>query len=1824
MKNNSCWNRLSVIAFVVLSFYGFACFADESEPARKSFSFSELGQKATEKADSNSLGIKAVDNGAEIVCKLQALEASVTPSGISIRSTSSTEGAGAFSMKVAELGRAGQRLSQDSSEVNVKVSKDCVQIVRPNLVEEYTVSGDGIRQDFIVSKRPEGSGELVLAIGLGGATAELSSSGLKIRLSETGREFAYSKLLVIDAAGKKLPAEFKINSPSQFIVSVDDSGAVYPVRIDPTISDANWISMGAVSGTDSSVSSLVFDSSGNLYAGGMFMSAGGVTVNHVAKWNGSTWSDLGNGMDGGTVSALAFDSYGNLYAGGDFVTAGGDYITEGVTVNYIAKWDGISWSALGTGMDASVYALVFDSSGNLYVGGEFSTAGGGSVNGIAKWDGISWSSLGTGMEGGVYALAFDSSGNLYAGGGFYTAGGVSVSNIAKWDGLEWGALGTGTEGRVQALAFDSTGNLYAGGEFYNADSVMYGVAKWNGMEWSTLGTGTEGIVSAIVCDSSGNLYAGGDFTNAGGVTVNLIAKWNGSSWSALETGMKGYYVQVLALGPTGTIYAGGDFYTAGAASANNIAKWNSSAWSSLGIAGIDFIVSALACDSSGNLYVGGGGGLSGNNIAKWSGSSWSALGTGMKKDNIYESAGVNSLVLDSSGNLFAGGDFTSADGVSANYIAKWNGSTWSALGTGIGWGSYHPTVFALACDSFGNIYAGGGFSTAGGVTANRIAKWDGFAWSALGSGLNNWVSALAFDSSGNLYAGGEFTAAGGIAVNRIAKWDGFTWSALGTGMMGGSYPNVSTLACDSSGNLYAGGYFSTAGGVSAINIAKWNGISWSALGTGIEGGGYPSISAIAFDSHGNLYAGGYFSTAGGVSANYIAKWNGFSWSALGTGIGRSDPTVSALACDSFGNLYVGGMFTTAGGKASPNLAKCIISDSAVQITAIDVITGTARVGSVLTAGALTPAGATASYQWKLCTAIDGAYASIDGATLNTYTPIAWDENKFIKVVATGTGNYYGTVTSVATAAVKAASTSPVTAIGAITGTSRVGSVLTAGALSPAGATASYRWAVCSTVDGIYSNIVGATLKTYTPVAGDAAKFLKVTATGTGNYYGTVTSGATAAVAAAVTTPITAIAAITGTAKVGSLLTAGALKPTGATASYRWTICETVDGTYANIPEATLNTYSPVAGDVNKFIKVVATGTGSYSGTVTSVATVAVEAAVTTPLTAIAAITGTAKVGSVLTAGVLTPAGATASYQWKICGTAGGKYVNIAGATSNTYMPGLGDVKKFIMVVATGTGNYSGTVTSVATAAIAPGTMPITGIGAITPAPPQVGSVLTAGTLIPQIATVTYQWTISETADGSYVNIAKATAKTYKPAAGDLNKFLKVVATGKGGYSGTVISAATAAVTTPLKSIAAITGTAKIGSILSAGALTPAGATVSYQWKTAAKAAGPYNDIEGEILNTYTPVPDDAKQFIKVEATGTDSYSGTVISAATKAIPTLITSVGITGAAKVGSALTAGAFTPAGATATYQWTVSDAEDGDYVNIAKAKAKTYTPVAGDLNRFLKVVATGTVAYSGTVTSPATAAVTMPIKTIGAITPKAKVGVLLTAGALTPVEATATYQWKIAAKAAGPYVSIDGETSNTYTPVPGDAKQFIKVEATGMDSYSGTVMSTPTVAVAAATFTVSSASFPNGDPIPDMYANYLYGDNISPELSWINVPTGTQSFAVTCIDPAAGKWVHWMVIDIPADITGLAEGASLNDMPEDSIELNNSFYGLNLGEKYGYGYGGPEPPSGKHTYVFTVYALSVTSVNASGKISEAAFLKLVSGKILAKTQWTGTFTR
>jgi hypothetical protein len=303
---------------------------------------------------------------------------------------------------------------------------------------------------------------------------------------------------------------------------------------------------------------------------------------------------------------------------------------------------------------------------------------------------------------------------------------------------------------------------------------------------------------------------------------------------------------------------------------------------------------------------------------------WSPLGSGMN-NLVYAPTAFD----DGSGTaLYVGGLFTSAGDVPANRIAKWNGARWSALGSGMelvfGETTLPALVAALTVFDDGSaaaLYAGGDFTMAGGVVT-EIAKWDRVQWSAPGNGRVPGVLALAVfddDSGPALYAGGTFRIADDVFANYIAKWAGTRWSAVGSGLNGTVY--ALTVFDDGSGPaLYAGGIFTNAGGLEANRIAKWDGTRWSGVGSGMD---FLVLALRVFNDGSGpaLYAGGSFTNAGGVTANYIAKWDGTTWSPLGAGM---DYVVRALTIFDDGSgpaLYAAGGFATAGGIGANRIAK---------------------------------------------------------------------------------------------------------------------------------------------------------------------------------------------------------------------------------------------------------------------------------------------------------------------------------------------------------------------------------------------------------------------------------------------------------------------------------------------------------------------------------------------------------------------------------------------------------------------------------------------------------------------------------------------------------------------------------------------------------------------------------------------------------------------------------------------------------------------------------------------------------------------------------------
>ncbi len=363
------------------------------------------------------------------------------------------------------------------------------------------------------------------------------------------------------------------------------------------------------------------------------------------------------------------------------------------------------------------------------------------------------------------------------------------------------------------------------------------------------GFGVPGANTGIVFDFAAHddgggacrqLYASGSYTAIGGVPANRVARWDGATWHPLGSGLSNNECYAIAS-------YGGDLYAAG--------------------------------------YFDSAGGVPGTaKLARWDGSAWHSLGAQLElfSNQLWD------LVTWDDGNgemLYVVGNFETAGGVpDASFIAKWDGTAFSALGSPITGGGA-PIIFTAYAWDDGDgeaLYVGGRFTAIDGVPANRIARFDGSTWSALGSGITGTgisasvMSMVAFDDGDGeaLYVAGQtFNAAGGVAVSRIARWDGGAWSAVGDGFADGIVWGLEVFDDGAGAALYAFGTFTMSGVTEVLRVAKWTGAAWAAVDGGADGSAY---HARVFDDGGGsaLYVGGQYTSIAGLAANRIARYVG--------------------------------------------------------------------------------------------------------------------------------------------------------------------------------------------------------------------------------------------------------------------------------------------------------------------------------------------------------------------------------------------------------------------------------------------------------------------------------------------------------------------------------------------------------------------------------------------------------------------------------------------------------------------------------------------------------------------------------------------------------------------------------------------------------------------------------------------------------------------------------------------------------------------------------------------------------------------------------------
>ncbi len=636
---------------------------------------------------------------------------------------------------------------------------------------------------------------------------------------------------------------------------------------------------------------------GTLHAGGHTFHARGGTIGCLAAWDGAAWREVGGGVDllggiqpGAGPEVLAMCGYqGDLIVAGTFDRAGT------VAANNIARWNGTSWQPLGqglqeTGQDARVRAVaVFQN--ELFAAGDFDVAGGQPANGIARWNGSAWVAFGAGLASTVSASPAGEAlrvvgSELVLGGDFTSVAGVPCNHVARWNGSTWAPLGAGLDATVRALEVWS-GQLVAGGTFsFSGSTFVPAIARWNGGTWAPLGSNGPPLGVTALQAIGTTLYAGGGFVTPG----SYVARFDGSTWSGFG-GVSGVFggtintaVWALEQFAGGQLAIGGEFDRAGSppsgatgVGSTGVVAFDGSAWRRLGGGdGADDVARGVVQLGADWIVFGPFdqiGGVTARGLARWDGEAFHHV---VDCDGAVESAVVWN------GELVISGTFTQLGGQPIAGIARRRANgTWTQLG---------PPMLADLAVHQGQLYTTG---------AGELRRWNGSGWvtAAAASGIGNTIHAhtdgdlyfttvtsssfrvYRFDGTTatqigaandspqclgshgtDLVVGGRFSTIDGVPTNRLARWNGTAWSAFGAGVTGFSVDAVESL----DGELWIG-----ANGDPRGFLLRWDGSAWHAVPGGLDG---LPLALFADPAVRSVRVFGLFHGAGGQPMWHHGEW----------------------------------------------------------------------------------------------------------------------------------------------------------------------------------------------------------------------------------------------------------------------------------------------------------------------------------------------------------------------------------------------------------------------------------------------------------------------------------------------------------------------------------------------------------------------------------------------------------------------------------------------------------------------------------------------------------------------------------------------------------------------------------------------------------------------------------------------------------------------------------------------------------------------------------------------------------------------------------------
>ena len=648
-------------------------------------------------------------------------------------------------------------------------------------------------------------------------------------------------------------------------------------------------------------------------------------------------------VDSGQVFAMV--TWDHDGPGGDepWVVVGGSFLeVDGIPCQNVAAWDGKAWRSLGSGLPPRVETLAVYN-GELFAGGDRSPTLDGSGAAMMRFDGEDWTPLTIGVPGSFARQVFrlgEYAGNLLVSGRVDASSPPLFFPLLSWDSQSWTVIASALNTEVWAMHLFE-GDLHVGGHFTGSGSGVVSVSRWNGASWTNL---SPYLDCHSLVDFEGSLYAGGFFN---GIS---IARRSGEVWEPVGAGLQRSptawaTVQDLVV-HQGRLIAMGDFTTSAGASVSGVAAWNGVAWEALGPGTpAECRVGAVLGDDLflGGLFPG---------LQRWDGTTMHEV------PGVFEQGGITNL-LHVPGRTIARGAFQMPGGSGRRSFAINEGNGWipvespttaiDSCAAGSDWYVVRPTGLSIGGATphvarfdgaqwhalpppdtgsvqdiapFGDgVVAMGSFTSIGGVSANRVAHWDGSAWSPLGAGLSSAVVVDTLIDGNAFYAvGWSMRVSSGAPPDNVIRWDGSDWQPIG---QGNTLERVMSIVLHGGEPVVAGLPLPPEAGPRR-SVMRWSGGQWLPVGDFL-GEGVTDLHVM----DDTLYAAGQIAIPGQSELCQVARWTGSAWEpVLSTVEGGAVYGIDQIGDD----LAIHGSFLSVDGKPGRYIARLACAECPPDLT----------------------------------------------------------------------------------------------------------------------------------------------------------------------------------------------------------------------------------------------------------------------------------------------------------------------------------------------------------------------------------------------------------------------------------------------------------------------------------------------------------------------------------------------------------------------------------------------------------------------------------------------------------------------------------------------------------------------------------------------------------------------------------------------------------------------------------------------------------------------------------------------------------------------------